>query len=70
MDQGLDPQAWGAWFEQTPDPFANPQPYTYQTYLPNRDWFDQYVTFWNNNDGGGPKGPQTPRARVRRPRSA
>lgn len=60
-DQGLDPQAWANWFEQADNPFANQQAYTYSLYEPDRDWFDQYVTFWNNNDGGGPKGPQTPR---------
>jgi len=61
IDQGLDPQAWANWFEQADTPFANQQAYTYHLYDPNRDWFDQYVTFWNNADGGGPKGPQTPR---------
>ncbi|MFK7787981.1 MAG: HEAT repeat domain-containing protein [Phycisphaeraceae bacterium] len=60
-DQGIEPQAWAAWFEQTDNPFANQQTYTYNLYQPDRDWFDQYVTFWNNSDGGGPKGPQTPR---------
>lgn len=61
VDQGLDPQAWANWFEQTNTPFANQQPYTYSLYHPNRDWFDQYVTFWNNNDGVTTEGPQTPR---------
>lgn len=61
VDQGLDPLAWADWFDQTNTPFANQQAYTYTLYDPDRDWFDQYVTFWNNNDGGGPKGPQTPR---------
>eukprot|EP00752_Nemacystus_decipiens_P013976 g12412.t1 len=60
-DLGLEPLAWATWFEQADDPFANQQPYTYTLYEPQRSWFDQYVTFWNNNDGGGPKGPQTPR---------
>lgn len=60
-DQGIEPQAWAAWFEQTPTPFANQQPYTYTLYQPDRDWFDQYVTFWNNNDGVTTEGPQTPR---------
>ena len=39
----MEPQAWATWFEQAPDPFANQQPYTYNTYQLNRDWFDQYV---------------------------
>lgn len=64
VDQGLDPQAWAAWLEQTDAPFANQQPYTYVLYEPNRDWFDQYVTFWNNNDGVVTEGPQTPRGLV------
>lgn len=61
VDQGIEPQAWAAWLERTPDPFANQQAYTYSVYSPNRDWFDQYVTFWNNSNGGAPDGPQTPR---------
>lgn len=60
-DQGFEPQAWATWLEQTPEPFAKQQPYTYTTYQPNRSWFDQYVTFWNNADSAGAKGPQTPR---------
>ena len=60
-DKGLEPQDWAAWFESAADPFANQQAYTYTLYEPDRDWFDRYVTFWNNNDGGGPKGPQTPK---------
>lgn len=60
-DAGLEPQAWAAWLEQTSDPFANQKTYTYSTYTPNRDWFDQYVTFWNNSDGSAAQGPQTPR---------
>jgi hypothetical protein len=60
-DKGLDPQAWGEWFEQSDAPFANQQAYTYDTYRPDRSWFDQYVTFWNNNDGDGSEGPRTPR---------
>lgn len=59
-DHGLEPQAWAKWFEVAAAPFVNQQPYTYNLYEPKRDWFDQYVTFWNNNDGIGPKGPQTP----------
>jgi hypothetical protein len=61
VDQGLDPQAWAKWFEQADSPFAKQKAYTYYLYQPDRDWFDQYVTFWNNADGGGPKGPQTPK---------
>ncbi len=61
VDQGLEPQAWATWFEQSGNPFANQQTYTYSLYQPDRGWFDQYVTFWNNADGGGSKGPQTPR---------
>lgn len=61
VDQGLEPQAWADWFDQADNPFANQKAYTYNLYQPDRDWFDQYVTFWNNADGGGPKGPQKPR---------
>ncbi|MEM6260685.1 MAG: HEAT repeat domain-containing protein [Planctomycetota bacterium] len=61
VDQGTDPQAWAAWFGQTDNAFADQQPYTYTLYEPNRGWFDQYVTFWNNNDGVVTEGPQTPR---------
>lgn len=61
VDQGLEPQAWADWFDKADNPFAGQQAYTYSLYQPDRDWFDQYVTFWNNNDGGGPKGPQTPK---------
>ncbi|MEM9348393.1 MAG: HEAT repeat domain-containing protein [Planctomycetota bacterium] len=61
VDQGIDPQAWAAWFGQTDNAFADQQPYTYTLYEPNRGWFDQYVTFWNNNDGVTTTGPQTPR---------
>ncbi|MEM9111682.1 MAG: HEAT repeat domain-containing protein [Planctomycetota bacterium] len=61
VDQGTDPQAWAAWFGQTGNAFADQQPYTYTLYEPNRGWFDQYVTFWNNNDGVVTEGPQTPR---------
>lgn len=61
VDQGLEPQAWADWLEQTENPFANQQPYTYAVYAPDRDWFDQYVTFWNNSNGGAPDGPQTPK---------
>ena len=60
VDQGLDPQAWGQWFEQTDDPFAEQQAYTYWLYERDRGWWDQYVTFWNNIDDSGAKGYQTP----------
>ena len=61
VDQGLEPQAWADWLEQADNPFANQKPYTYTGYAPDRDWFDQYVTFWNNSNGGAPEGPQTPK---------
>lgn len=60
-DHGLEPQAWALWFEQADDPFASQQAYTYSLYEPDRGWFDEHVTFWNNNDGGPVKGPQTPK---------
>ena len=61
VDHGLEPQAWADWFDKTDNPFAGQKRYTYSLYQPDRDWFDQYVTFWNNADGGSPQGPQTPR---------
>ncbi|MGB0767704.1 MAG: HEAT repeat domain-containing protein [Phycisphaeraceae bacterium] len=58
QDLGLDPQAWAQWFETAVDPFADQQPYTYDTYKPDRSLWDQYVTFWNNH--GDSKGPRKP----------
>lgn len=56
-DAGLDPRDWSDWSSRTVNPFANQQPYTYAPYQPTRGWFDEYVTFWNNQD----KQPETPR---------
>ena len=60
VDQGLEPQAWAEWLDQTAEPFARQRPYTYNTYTVQRSWWDEYVTFWNNADGSS-DGPQTPR---------
>lgn len=49
-DAGLDPRVWSDWALTNAEPFKNQRPYTYEPYAPTRGWFDQYVTFWNNQD--------------------
>lgn len=50
-DAGLDSRDWADWAATNAEPFKDQQPYTYQAYQRTRSWFDEYVTFWNNDDG-------------------
>ena len=50
-DAGLDPRDWSDWSARSTDLFQGQTAYTYETYQPTRDWFDTYVTFWNNEAG-------------------
>ena len=44
----MDTAAWSDWGARSTDLFQGQTAYTYETYQPTRDWFDKYVTFWNN----------------------